>query len=733
MIRANSCSVSTATSNSRGALAFAGILALMALFTTNPATAIDLFSPRPEATVEASQIDQYRSDPTASQVTIVEVPIASLQTGITLDLSLDGKTRTPLVDVRVDRRSPDDFSWSATDENQRSSVNIVVKNGSIVGSIRVGKDLFRLRPIGPGIAALVAVDQTKFPSEHPPGFEGGFQQKAPRKLGEDINPGAAHDTAAEYTAIVAYTAAAKSYAGNIDALIQLAQDETNQAYARSGVTTRVRVVKGYQTSYSESGNMSTDLSRFRGIGDGYAEEVHPQRDAYAADVAILLTYAFDYCGLASVIQANASTSFAVVAVSCATGYYSFAHEIGHLQGARHNPEVDASTSPFAYGHGQRDDIGGWRTIMAYDCPASCPRIQNFSNPDVNYFGRATGTAAVKNNARVLNETALAVANFRSGGSTPSWRAWESFAGTLASPPECLSSSASQTDCWAKLSSGALGWWRYNGTAAPAAVSLGGQVQTAANCLYAGGKLHCFVQLVSNQLGQITLTGSSWGAWKSLGDNIRRRPSCASPDGSKIVCVAVNASNKLRTRTWSGTAWGAWSALAANLTVSEPPTCYPRAGGVDCVVADTANRFQYLRRNGSGSWAASKNLAGSVTGIASCNETSTTTRACFILGTDSTVRRIYFNGTQWSGWENIGGSLAAAPSCLLLGGTQANCFGVASDGTLRQTTKSGGAWSPWTSLGGALAISRPACVAPTGARIDCFARGSGNALAHRAYY
>jgi hypothetical protein len=54
---------------------------------------------------------------------------------------------------------------------------------------------------------------------------------------------------------------------------------------------------------------------------------------------------------------------------------------------------------------------------------------------------------------------------------PGWHAWESFGGTLSSNPECLSTSVTQTDCWAKLSSGALGWWRHNGSATPAPVSL----------------------------------------------------------------------------------------------------------------------------------------------------------------------------------------------------------------------------------------------------------------------
>ena len=316
---------------------------------------------------------------------------------------------------------------------------------------------------------------------------------------------------------------------------------------------------------------------------------------------------------------------------------------------------------------------------------------------------------------------------------PSWRPWESFEGSLTSNPECLSSSATQTDCWATLSSGLMGWWRYSGSAAPTLVSFPGQVGSPPSCLYAGGKLHCFARLSSSQLGQITYTGSAWGSWQSLGDNIRRRPACVSPDGTKIICVAINASNKLRTRAWSGTSWGAWTALATAVTTSEPPTCYARAGGIDCVVADTGKRLQFLRRNSAGTWAAPTNLKGTVMGVASCIAPSATTRSCFIQGTDSTLRLIYFNGTKWGSWQNLGGVLKSAPSCVWFNNAEVQCFATTSSGNLQQKRKVGNSWQAWVNLGGSLAASRPDCVAPTGARLDCFARGSTNALAHTAYY
>jgi len=102
----------------------------------------------------------------------------------------------------------------------------------------------------------------------------------------------------------------------------------------------------------------------------------------------------------------------VVYHDCATGYYSFAHEIGHLQGARHNPEHDSTDKPFAYGHGYFNKAKKWRTIMSYNCPGGCVRRPFFSNPDIEFGGDPTGTAATHDNARVINQTAARVAGFK---------------------------------------------------------------------------------------------------------------------------------------------------------------------------------------------------------------------------------------------------------------------------------------------------------------------------------
>lgn len=229
--------------------------------------------------------------------------------------------------------------------------------------------------------------------------------------------GDAADTAARIDIMVAYTDDARAAAGGtpaIKATILTALNETNQSYANAGVTTRLRLVHVQEYTYTETGNMSTDLDRFRNTTDAYFTTIHSLRNTYGADmVGLIVENGGAYCGLASTIMATAATAFQVTDRSCATGYYSFGHEFGHLQGARHDTFVDPTNTPYSYGHGYvKTTAPMWRTIMAYaNACGSCTRIQWWSNPAKTYGGAPTGVSNTKNYL-VLNNTAYTVANFR---------------------------------------------------------------------------------------------------------------------------------------------------------------------------------------------------------------------------------------------------------------------------------------------------------------------------------
>ncbi len=266
---------------------------------------------------------------------------------------------------------------------------------------------------------VVQIDQSKF-KDHDEAwtYEPSGQIIPEGSLGDTA------DSAARIDIMVAYTDDARAAAGGtpaIKATILTALNETNTSYANAGVTTRLRLVHVQEYSYAETGNLNTDLTRFRTNGDGFFDSIHSLRNTYGADMlGLIVENGGAYCGLASTIMATAATAFQVTDRSCATGYYSFGHEFGHLQGARHDTYVDPTNTPYSYGHGYvhtgSTDYNRWRTIMAYnnkcsDLGYNCTRIQWWSNPGKSYHGAPTGISNTKNYL-VLNNTDYTVANFR---------------------------------------------------------------------------------------------------------------------------------------------------------------------------------------------------------------------------------------------------------------------------------------------------------------------------------
>lgn len=223
--------------------------------------------------------------------------------------------------------------------------------------------------------------------------------------------------------IVVYTADARSAAGGTQAMLNEVNSAiaiTNQSYANTGITQRVRLVYTAEVTYTETGNMYTDLDRITGTTDGFMDQVHTWRNLYKADMVAMLTQnGGGFCGLAwlmtSVTTGFAPNAFSVTARGCITNF-SFGHELGHNMGSQHNPE-DGSGGAYSYSYGYRDNVDPvrFRTVMAYACSgASCPRVNYWSNTIFNYLGDPMGNAN-QNNRLSLGNTAATVAAFRTNG------------------------------------------------------------------------------------------------------------------------------------------------------------------------------------------------------------------------------------------------------------------------------------------------------------------------------
>lgn len=204
------------------------------------------------------------------------------------------------------------------------------------------------------------------------------------------------------------------------ALINLAVQETNVAYANSDIPTQLRLVHiHYEANYDDHANdWQTTLNYVQNPSDGYFDYIPAMRAQYGADFVSTFIDSGQYCGLSFLPNPpTADEAFSLVLWSCATGYYSFGHELGHNMGCYHDrPDAGpAGLTGTGYNFGYQYLNGqsatqNFRTILSYDCPGGCERLQWFSNPSKLYQGLPLGSATT-NNAQWIRERLSIYANF----------------------------------------------------------------------------------------------------------------------------------------------------------------------------------------------------------------------------------------------------------------------------------------------------------------------------------
>jgi len=265
---------------------------------------------------------------------------------------------------------------------------------------------------------------------------GGFPpEHEPERLGEtamDILPVEPLDGSgrrlqeAEIDVMVAYTQKAMcadadqsegcsdaDFSDAIQATIQLAVSETNTGFKNSGINARVRLVASYMVDYTEPKSFRDQLYDLQAGRNGL-EGVAAARTTYGADFVVMLVDNLEFCGL-SFVGPSSKNAYSVTSWRCATGYYSFGHEIAHNMGcnhdrpALHKPLEDDGDYFYAY----QDPDYRFRTVLAYNCdvPTGCPRKNIYSNPRVFRDQKKMG-ASWADNALFINQHLGAYANYR---------------------------------------------------------------------------------------------------------------------------------------------------------------------------------------------------------------------------------------------------------------------------------------------------------------------------------
>ena len=273
-------------------------------------------------------------------------------------------------------------SWSGTVGGTGfGDVTLASVNGFVSGRASAFGQFYAIRGRGETVT-ISEIDEDLLP-------EPDDAVSAPAADAGTSNPFVSADDGSVIDIGVIYSADAERAAGGEDAIradIHVAVTTANTAFTWSGVETRLRWVTTGRSTGADSGDAFDDIISVT----SHRDDIHRFRNDHKLDLIALVNENDDrLCGLAWVNGLNASgnLAYSITNRECLLGH-TFAHEIGHNLGARHDWFVDDRVGAYDFSHGHVDLQLGFRTIMSYrhlcgNAGRECPRITWFSNPRIN--------------------------------------------------------------------------------------------------------------------------------------------------------------------------------------------------------------------------------------------------------------------------------------------------------------------------------------------------------------
>lgn len=385
---------------------------------------------------QQSIINNLNNKETTKRLRVAQMDTSAFQnTRIVANLFAD---HSPLLEYSDIGHSGVKFrTWTGLTANALGSAAFVINGNRISGHVVSTEGNYEIFPLGnEGVHAIVEHDDSKFrpcgmgPEGRPsPRFDSPDDQNdndlgLPNRPAEDQQRSVIGEECF-VRVVVGYTSLAQTntdddFGRTMIEHISLAVTESNQGYANSDVDMRMELAYLYEVTDVETANACNDVDDLQDTDDGKWDEIHSHRSNYDGDMVCLITgglYATNpncnpnggLCGLAFEFDYTDPTNmFQVTEYDCATGNYTFAHEFGHTQGARH--DNDNTGTPFSYARGYNEGVN-FRTIMAVCCTPV--RVNFWSNPDIDHpsCNCATGTAT-RDNARALDVGDATVAHHR---------------------------------------------------------------------------------------------------------------------------------------------------------------------------------------------------------------------------------------------------------------------------------------------------------------------------------
>lgn len=391
---------------------------------------------------QASRYNKLTDIAGDSNITLIQVGnLATVQSNGLIRVVLPDQSCDPVYYKvkNIEYHSASDYTWygevdtNQVDECRTGNMMVIAQNGERFGYLTLEDRSYSIEDLSGGLQALVEKPHPTEPFE----ICGTPNDEAEFTSGGDLGAWDRSSGNCDIRVLVLFTDRANSILTNVNNVATTAIAQTNQAFQNSGLApSTVRVVlAGVENfpGYSESGK------EFEGVLHDIRTNTYvaTRRNATGADVVVLmvdrrvmqnrLVAGITYLG-----AGDPSSGFAVVEGSrMHTQGFTFAHELGHILGCRHEPcaAEGAGTNcddegPYEHAHtwsykkmcgcgflGLETRTVSRRTIMYSQSAGNPDVIQHFSNPNVKYGGKATGITNARHNARKITENACVVANY----------------------------------------------------------------------------------------------------------------------------------------------------------------------------------------------------------------------------------------------------------------------------------------------------------------------------------
>lgn len=367
-------------------------------------------------TEQQARLNKIQQEISVISVQFVQVAfIKDIQQGGEISLQMPGKSCAAQMKAQhIESYSNGDYYWYGEVQKEDGdteeecscfdgSLTIMSQSGRIFGAVRIDEDIWGIHDMGEGKRVLVKRDYS---------IEGlGCASKETESSSQ--NGQLAQDRAecnCPVRVLALYTPNMVAYAADIEDRIQLEIANTKQALKNSFVDEcdlNIILEDVQEFEFAESQNAYFDLDSLIANAD-----LQQLREDANADIVAVYT-AGDYGSIAGIAYRGPDSAEVVCIVNyVGTSNYTTPHEIGHLFGCRHQKASDPDGT---FEHGYDFKTGCWpfrkkRETLLVATSSDC-RILHYSNPNVKYKGKTTGSEEVENNARQIRTNGCTVATF----------------------------------------------------------------------------------------------------------------------------------------------------------------------------------------------------------------------------------------------------------------------------------------------------------------------------------